>query len=138
MEYEYKCGHCRVMGQCGDHVRCQDTRHCHETATQVDSGVTAVGVFMMTTDNETHNTGTMSPLHPTPSTTNTFATKFKTLKEDMSIHTLFSTGYEPSNDHIKFIELSKKQHYLASSIPGYSTHCHEEFLSPCIDWEKYL
>ena len=75
---------------------------------------------------------------PTPSTTNTFATKFKTLKEDMSIHTLFSTGYEPSNDHIKFIELSKKQHYLASSIPGYSTHCHEEFLSPCIDWEKYL
>lgn len=62
MEYEYKCGHYRVMGQCGDHVRCQDTRHCHEAATQ-GSGATAVGVFMVTPGNETHHTaGTLSPI----------------------------------------------------------------------------
>ena len=68
MEYEYKCGHYRVMGQCGDHVRCQDTRHCHEAGTEVDTGATAVGVFMLTDDNNgTHHSGTQSSL---PSTTN--------------------------------------------------------------------
>lgn len=75
---------------------------------------------------------------PVPSTTNTFATKFKTLKEDLSFHKKHSTNVEPSNDHVKFIELSQKGKYLISSIPGYSTHCHAEFLSPCIDWEKYV
>lgn len=75
---------------------------------------------------------------PTPSTTNTFATKFKTLKEDFLIHEKYSTGYEPSFDHGKFIELHNRGRSLISSIPGYSTHCHKEFLSPCIDWERYL
>lgn len=75
---------------------------------------------------------------PTPSTTNTFATKFKTLKKDFLIHQEYSTGYEPSFDHGKFLELHKGGRILISSIPGYSTHCHKEFLSPCIDWEKYL
>lgn len=75
---------------------------------------------------------------PVPSTTNTFATTFGNLKDDMKIQVKYSTGVEPSNDHIKFIELSQKKKFLASSIPGYSTHCHSEFLSPCIDWEKYI
>jgi hypothetical protein len=75
---------------------------------------------------------------PTPSTTNTFATKFKTLKEDKDVHIKFSTGYEPSFDHGKFLELHTNRRNLISCIPGYSTHCHSEFLSPCIDWEKYL
>lgn len=75
---------------------------------------------------------------PTPSTTNTFATHFKTLKHDYLIHEKFSTGYEPSFDHGKFIELHNKGRSLISSIPGYSTHCHKEFLSPCIDWKQYL
>jgi hypothetical protein len=75
---------------------------------------------------------------PTPSTTNTFATKFKTLKEDYLIHQKYSTGYEPSFDHGKFIELHNRGRGLISSIPGYSTHCHKEFLSPCIDWKNYL
>jgi len=75
---------------------------------------------------------------PTPSTTNTFAVKFKTLKEDQDIHRQFSTGYEPSADHLKFLELNKKGRTLISSIPGYSTHCHSQFLSPCIDWSSYL
>jgi hypothetical protein len=75
---------------------------------------------------------------PVPSTTNTFATKFGNLKEDMNIHIKYSINVEPSNDHMKFIELSQKNKFLATSVPGYSTHCHSEFLSPCIDWEKYL
>jgi hypothetical protein len=76
---------------------------------------------------------------PTPSTTNTFATKFKTLKYDRDIHIKYSTGYEPSFDHGKFLELhGVYKRTLISSIPGYSTHCHEEFLSPCIDWKTYL
>lgn len=75
---------------------------------------------------------------PTPSTTNTFAVRFKTLKEDKEIHKHFSIGFEPSADHGKFLELHKRGRNLISSIPGYSTHCHKEFLSPCIDWSKYL
>jgi hypothetical protein len=75
---------------------------------------------------------------PTPSTTQTFATKFKTLKEDKEIHKYFSTNCEPSSDHGKFLELHKRGRNLISSIPGYSTHAHKEFLSPCIDWSTYL
>lgn len=75
---------------------------------------------------------------PTPSTTNTFATKYKTLKEDLEIHQKYSTGYEPSYDHGKFIELNQRGKHLISSIPGFSTHCHSHFLSPCIDWSTYL
>jgi hypothetical protein len=75
---------------------------------------------------------------PTPSTTNTFAVKFKTLQEDYLIHQKYSTGYEPSFDHGKFIELNQKGRNLISSIPGYSTHCHKDFLAPCIDWSTYL
>lgn len=75
---------------------------------------------------------------PTPSTTNTFATKFKTLKQDYFIHEKFSTGYEPSFDHGKFIELHNRGRSLISCIPGYSTHCHKDFLAPCIDWKKFL
>jgi hypothetical protein len=75
---------------------------------------------------------------PTPSTTNTFAVKFKTIKEDQEIHKHFSTGYEPSADHGKFLELHKRGRNLISSIPGYSTHAHKDFLSPCIDWSTYL
>jgi hypothetical protein len=74
----------------------------------------------------------------TPSTTNTFATKYSTLLEDIKIHTKYSTGVEPSADHYKFLELSQNGRVLISSLPGYSTHCQEHLLSPCIDWEKYL
>ena len=44
----------RVMGQCGDHVRCQDTRHCHETGRDGDNvSVTQVGVFKISTTTST-------------------------------------------------------------------------------------
>lgn len=75
---------------------------------------------------------------PIPSTTNTFATKFKTLKDDFLIHKKYSTNCEPTLDHQKFLELNSRGKYLISCLPGYSTHCHSDYLSPCIDWEKYL
>jgi hypothetical protein len=75
---------------------------------------------------------------PIPSTTNTFAVKFKTLKEDYEIQRKWSTNYEPSADHAKFIELNQRGRNLISSIPGYSTHAHKDFLTPCIDWSAYL
>jgi hypothetical protein len=74
----------------------------------------------------------------TPSTTNTFAVKFSTLMKDFSVHHKYSTGVEPSADHQKFIELAQKGRVLISSIPGYSTHCQADLLSPCIDWKLYL
>ena len=75
---------------------------------------------------------------PIPSTTNTFATKFKTLKEDTLIHREYSTNCEPTQDHQKFLELNSRGKYLISCLPGYSTHCHSDYLSPCIDWKTYL
>ncbi|NBV28438.1 hypothetical protein EBS02_05400 [bacterium] len=75
---------------------------------------------------------------PIPSTTNTFATKFKTLKEDKKIHYQYSFNVEPTADHQKFLDLNQKGKYLISCLPGYSTHCVNEWISPCINWSQYL
>jgi hypothetical protein len=75
---------------------------------------------------------------PVPSTTNTFATRFDTLLEDLNIHRSHSSYCEPSNDHQKFLELAKNGRRLITALPGYSTHCHKHLLSPCIDWSTYL
>jgi hypothetical protein len=75
---------------------------------------------------------------PVPSTTNTFATKFKTLKEDKKIHYQHSFNVEPTADHQKFLDLNQKGKYLISCLPGYSTHAVKEWISPCINWSKYL
>jgi hypothetical protein len=74
----------------------------------------------------------------TPSTTNTFSVKYSTLMKDFVIQTKYSTGVEPSADHQKFLELAQRGRVLVSSIPGYSTHCQNDLLSPCIDWKTYL
>lgn len=80
-----------------------------------------------------------------PATTNTFACKYKTLIEDFDIHRKHSMeGVRYSNgdrmhsdDHAKFIELGKNKKYIASPIPGWSTHC-DRYVSPIIDWKKVL
>jgi len=66
----------------------------------------------------------------TPSTTNTFAARWGTLKRDLSIHRRFSEGKKITEDHNKFCYLQKKGAILISSIPGVSTHAEPEFLSP--------
>jgi len=73
----------------------------------------------------------------TPSTTNTYATKWKTLKKHFEIHKSFcdlEKGY--TRDHDKFTKLWEIGSNLVSCIPGYSTHVETQYLSPCIDWSK--
>lgn len=69
----------------------------------------------------------------TNSTTMTFASKVKTLKEDANIWRKHSTGICP-RDFDTFIELREKGRTLATPLPGYSTHCDPQYPSPLIDW----
>lgn len=71
----------------------------------------------------------------TPSTTNTYAMRLKTLKEHEEIHRKFSLGQKISEDHAKFLKLKELGATLLSSIPGWSTHAEPDFASPCTDWE---
>ena len=81
-----------------------------------------------------------------PASTNTFACRYKTLLEDLNIHEKYSSshavkekeGFYFSKDYDKFWELQKHNRYVISPIPGWSTHCDANFLSPIIDWEKII
>lgn len=80
-----------------------------------------------------------------PATTNTFACKYSTLLEDYEIHEEASlNGYEQngcsySRDNDKFWNLHKNHgKYVISCLPGYSTHCQSNFISPFVDWEKII
>jgi hypothetical protein len=89
--------------------------------------------------------------------TNTFATKYKTLKEDLDIHQHYSLNpcvpeldgeqmidHEFSIDFDKFVALLRdRERLLISPIPGYATHCQygkqiADHLSPVIHWEDHL
>jgi hypothetical protein len=72
-----------------------------------------------------------------PSTTNTYAMKAKTFKQHYNIHKEYCDlvkGY--TRDHDKFLRLWNEGSHLISCIPGYSTYCEVEYLSPCVDWSK--
>jgi len=80
-----------------------------------------------------------------PATTNTFACKYKTLLEDLEIHKKYSIngikeqeGFHFSRDHEKFQELQEKNKYIISPMPGWSTHCHSDHISPVVDWKKIM
>jgi hypothetical protein len=80
-----------------------------------------------------------------PATTNTFACKYKTLLEDLEIHKKYSIngikeeeGFHFSKDYDKFWKLQEKQRYLISPMPGWSTHCDANHISPAIDWKKIM
>ena len=81
-----------------------------------------------------------------PATTNTFACKYKTLLEDLEVHQRYSSsnaikeqdGFHFSKDYDKFWELQEKQRYLISPMPGWSTHCDANYLSPVIEWNKII
>ena len=75
----------------------------------------------------------------TPSTTNTYACKFKTLKKHFDIHIKHCDLVNKwTRDHDKFTELSTQGSTLISCLPGLSTHVETQFLSPIIDWEETL
>ena len=80
-----------------------------------------------------------------PATTNTFACRYKTLLEDLEIHKKYSIhgvkeqeGFHYSKDYDKFWELQEKQKYLISPMPGWSTHCDANHISPVIEWDKII
>jgi hypothetical protein len=80
-----------------------------------------------------------------PATTNTFACKYKTLVEDIEIQKEYSIygiremdEYSYSRDYNKFWELQKQERYLISPMPGWSTHCDKNHISPIIDWKKVV
>jgi len=74
-----------------------------------------------------------------PSTCNTYACKFSTLKRDFGTHRYYSESFHGpvSSDNSKFLDLQSQGRRLITSIPGYSTHCNLE-MSPTIDWSKYI
>jgi hypothetical protein len=74
----------------------------------------------------------------TPSTTNTYAMRFKTLQEHLPIHQQFSEGRRITADHDKFLQLAQHSAQLISPIPGWSSHIDAGNTSPCIDWESLL
>lgn len=74
----------------------------------------------------------------TPSTTNTYAMLFKTLRKHIDWHRCYSLGRTISADHEKFTKLAELGATLISSIPGYSTHAEPDYASPCVDWEKFF
>lgn len=72
----------------------------------------------------------------TPSTTNTYACKFKTLKQHFDIHVKYcDLEAKWTKDHDKFTELWQAGSNLISCIPGYSTHVEGNMLSPLTNWE---
>ena len=80
-----------------------------------------------------------------PATTNTFACKYKTLIEDFEIHQKHSIdgvkeveGFHFSKDYDKFWELQNQHRYLISPMPGWSTHCDANHISPIINWKKIM
>jgi hypothetical protein len=72
----------------------------------------------------------------TNSTTMTFATSVKTLKEDLSVWTECCNNRTIPDDFATFIKLRNKGRTLISPLPGYSTHTETAHLSPLIDWDK--
>jgi uncharacterized Fe-S cluster protein YjdI len=72
----------------------------------------------------------------TNSTTMTFASKVKTLKDDESILRKWTNMGDYPHDFNMFIELREKGKSLLSPIPGYSTHGESNWLSPLTDWEN--
>ena len=73
-----------------------------------------------------------------PSTTNTYATRFKTFKKHYNIHMKFSDSGTSSRDREKFIHLWENGSNLITPIPAYSSHMDFTWLSPTIDWEELL
>jgi len=65
-----------------------------------------------------------------PSTTNSFAVRVKTLLEDMEVHLNYSKGVTVTNDHSKFLFLWSKQRSLVTCIPG--AWSHEELKMQCV------
>lgn len=75
----------------------------------------------------------------TPSTTNTYACRFKIFKKHIHIHKEYcdlDRGF--TRDHDKFIRLWQEGSNLISPIPGYSTHAETPYMSPTLNWKEVV
>lgn len=72
-----------------------------------------------------------------PNTTNTYACLGKTFKRDFNIHFKYCDILGGlTRDFDKFVELMNTGKSLISCMPGYSTHCEPQFMSPIVNWEE--
>jgi hypothetical protein len=71
----------------------------------------------------------------TISTTLTFATTVKILKDDFDIWKTYTGGIGLA-DFYTFVKLREKNRSLLVPIPGYSTHACIGYLSPLINWNE--
>ena len=72
----------------------------------------------------------------TNSTTMTFASTVRVLKEDEEVLRKWTNRGHYPDDYKMFLELREKNRILVTSVPGYSTHCETAWLSPLTDWSK--
>ena len=73
----------------------------------------------------------------TSSTTMTFASTVRTLKQDEKILRSRTINHHP-DDFNMFADLSDLGRSLVSPIPGFSTHGQSDFLSPLVNWEEVV
>ena len=74
----------------------------------------------------------------TNSTTMTFATRLKTLREDFTTYIYFCQNEGPLDYHMFLTLRQQKNRKICCSIPACSTHSETEFLAPLINWEYEL
>jgi len=74
----------------------------------------------------------------TNSTTMTFATTVRTLREDYDIWDRHTRDRRYPDDLGVFLDLMRKGRTLISPIPGCATHCEIEWAAPGVDWEQVL
>ncbi|NHI80382.1 hypothetical protein ETE01_01125 [Synechococcus sp. HB1133] len=75
-----------------------------------------------------------------PSTVMTFACKLETLRRARGI--LLDSSFtgetlKTPRDHEMFIALAEKGFALGTALPGRSTHCERQLLSPYVNWSAY-
>lgn len=74
-----------------------------------------------------------------PSTTLSFAVKFKNFKKHFATYKKFNFVNEGiTKDHEMFLDLWKSGSSLITPIPGFASHMDLHWLSPIIDWEKVI
>jgi len=66
----------------------------------------------------------------TPSTTCTYAMKFSTFKKTYVTQISYCTRKCQIYDHERFLDMCNQGYVLISPIPGRSTHCESEYISP--------
>ena len=75
-----------------------------------------------------------------PSTVMTFACRSETLyraREIMLDPAFTGQALKTPRDHEMFIALAEAGFTLGTALPGRSTHCERELLSPYVDWSAY-